>query len=334
VNPFEVLGIDRSSSPKDIDKAYKELAKKYHPDVCEDPDAEEKFKEIQSAYELLSNKSSNNMHFRSRPTPPDFGFEFFSHSVYKGRNIQQQVEIELKDVLTGCEKLISYKSSTICKDCDRGYVDFLNCEQCGGTGQMQLLNGPFLIATSCNKCQGRGKIGIKKCEKCKGIGELGSEEKFVNITIPQGIESGMQLIFPGHGEESINGGIKGDLILVVFVKEHALYKREDANLIIEVPVSYTQLCLGCDLDVPCITGEMVTIKIPDKCQVGSKFKVKGRGIFSRGRIGDMIVCLKLEIPKNINKEYKEVLLKLSEMEKNWPSIGLQNWLKNIDSERK
>jgi len=335
VNPFEILGVDNKATPSDIDKAYRDLAKKYHPDVNEDPEAEKKFKEVQKAYELLNKKSSNNINFRTRHPPPDFGFsfDFFSNSVYRGRNIQIQTEIELSDVLTGCEKIINYKNNVICKDCNRGFTDFLSCEQCNGTGQIHLSNGPFLLNTVCNKCTGRGKIGIKKCEKCKGNGSLESEEKVVNINIPQGIESGMQLIFSGFGEESINGGINGDLIVTVVVKEHQLFKRQDSNIIIEVPVSYTQLCLGCELEVPCITKEIVIVKIPKNCQINSKFKVKGKGIFSRGRIGDMIVSLKLEIPKNINPAYKEVILKLSEMEKNWPSIERQNWLENISSKQ-
>lgn len=334
MNPFEVLGINHNATSKDIDSAYKELVKKYHPDLNpDDPEgAAKKFKEVQKAYELLNKTGSNNINFKTRrPPASDFGFEFFSNSIYRGRNVQVKTEIELTDVLTGCEKTIKYKNTNICKDCNRGFTDFLNCEQCNGTGQFNMSNGAFVISTMCSRCVGRGKIGIKKCNKCDGQGSTETEEKAINISIPPGVESGMQLIFSGHGEESLNGGINGDLIVTIFVKDHFLFKREDANLLAEVPISYTQLCLGGELKIPCITGEIAIVKIPEKSQVNTKFRVRGKGVFFKGKIGDMIISLKLDIPKDINQEYKNVLLKLSEMEQNWPSISQQNWLKNFPS---
>lgn len=336
MNPFEILGVNHNSTSKEIDAAYKELAKKYHPDLNpDDPNASQKFKEVQKAYELL-NKSKHSSpsfdNFRTRrPPAADFGFDFFSNSIYRGRNIQVQTEIELSEVLTGCDKVIKYHNTIICKECNKGFTDFLNCEQCGGSGQFHISNGAFVISTMCNKCMGRGKIGIKQCEKCNGQGKIETEEKSININIPPGAESGMQIIFSGHGEESLNGGINGDLVVLIIVKDHILFKREDADITASVPISYTQLCLGCELKVPCLTGEVATVKIPENTQINTKFRIKNKGIFHKGKIGDMIISFKLDIPKDINQEYKDVLLKLSEMEQNWPSISQQNWLKNFSS---
>jgi molecular chaperone DnaJ len=317
MNPFEVLGVNHKSSAKDIDSAYRELAKKYHPDVNPDnPEAEKKFKEVQKAYELLNKKSSNNINFRTRKPPPDFifGFDIFSNSSYKGRNIQAQVEIELSEVLTGCNKNINYKVNTVCKNCNKGFTDFLNCEQCDGRGHVRVGDGPFDIRTTCYSCMGRGKIGIKKCEKCKGQGNSEVQYKTINIDIPVGIESGMHLVFAGLGEESLNGGIHGDLIVVVKVKDHDSFKREGANLITEAPISYAQLCLGCELQVPSLTNEILLLKIPEECSLNTKFRIKGKGLFFRGKIGDLIVNLKLKTIKNITQEHKNVLLSLLNLE--------------------
>lgn len=331
MNPFELLGVNHKSTPKEIDQAYRNLAKKYHPDINSDPEAGKKFKEIQKAYELLNKKSSSGMNFRTRkPEHYSFDFDIFSSSVYKGRNVQVHIEIELPEVLTGCEKTITYKKNIPCK-CNKGFTDFLNCEQCEGKGSIQISNAPFFIKTMCNLCAGQGKIGIKKCQDCKGVGSLDGDEVSIKVAVPPGVENKTQLVFAGQGEESLNGGINGDLIVTISIKEHLFFKREGPNITLEIPVSYSQLCLGFNINLPCITKEVVSLNIPKGTQPNTKFKIRGRGVLYKGRIGDMIISLRLEVPKKIDESYENFL---SEMEKKWPSNSQENWLKNLFEEHK
>lgn len=335
MNPYEILGINKSATQQDVDKAYRESAKKYHPDINPNNlEAEKKFKEIQSAYELVNKINKGNayesMNFRSRRSKDkDFHFsmdDFFGNSVFKGRNIQIKIEIELVEVLSDCKKEVVLKKRKTCKECaGNGQADFVNCEQCQGNGYIYVYDPPLSIKKSCFSCSGLGRINIKKCSVCSGNGYDSYEDKKIEFSLPAGIEDGAHLIIAGEGEESLKGGAFGDAIIFVKVKESTLFKRDGSTINIEIPVSYTQLVLGCELTVPCLSGEKVLLKVPHGCQTQTRFRVKGKGLPKKGEIGDMIVNLRLEVPKEINEEYKKTLEDLSFLEKKYITSNRKQW---------
>jgi len=341
MNPYEILGLEKASAtPEEIKKAYRDAAKKYHPDLNpNNAEAEKKFKEVQSAYELLTKKPNHGMNFRNRNSP-DMGFDFsmgdmFSNSVFKGRTLQTKVEIELVEVLTGCEKTITLKKNKKCGSCSgEGFTDSISCEHCAGKGSTQTFNPPFVMNIQCGVCNGLGKINIKKCDVCSGTGSDSFEEKSFKFNIPPGMENNSQLVFSGEGEESLKGGINGDLVVFVFVKEDPIFERDGHNITIEVPVCYTQLVFGCDLVVPSLTDEKINIKVPAGCQSYTKFRVRSKGVPFRGRIGDMVVSLKLETPKDIiDEDYKNLLLKLVDYENKNITPNREKWQTTLNTKQ-
>lgn len=340
MNPYEILGLSQSATLEDIDRAYKELAKKHHPDLNPDSvDSSKKFKEVQSAYELLKKiKSSNSgfgegVRFRSRSGSNDFDVnvnDFFTNSLFKGRSIQSKVELTLTDVLSGCKKEVKVKKKVICSSCSgQGFSDFIRCEECDGKGSIQIKQPPFSLNRSCNFCGGEGRINVKKCQNCSGLGYSSYEEKIIRIEVPQGVEQGSHIVVAGEGEPSLRGGQNGDLVVLVSVKNDPLFKREGANITVDVPVSYTQLVLGCTIPVPCVSKEVVSLKVPPSTQPSTKFRLKGKGLPHKGDIGDMLVCLKLEVPKNLNDDYKTALEGLSFLEKKYITVGRSGWIEKF-----
>jgi len=339
MNPYEVLGLDKSSSLKDIEKAYRDLAKKYHPDLNpDDANAAIRFKEVQSAFELLKKAKSSNsssfdfderMKFRSKSTFNDIDVDlnsFFSNSVFKGRSIQSKVEVDFLEVLTGVKKTIKVKKKSVCSSCSgEGFTDYVFCERCEGKGSTQFRQPPFSLNRPCGFCSGTGKINVKKCSSCSGRGYSSYEEGNVDVNIPPGVEHGASIVISGAGEPSLKGGESGDLVVLVVIKPDAVFKRDGSSILIEVPVSYTQIVLGCSLTLPCVSGERIALKIPQFTQPSAKFRVKGKGLPYKGSIGDMIVSLRLEVPKEIDEEYKKQLEGLSFFEKKYITIGRSSW---------
>ena len=340
MNPYEVLGVSNSASFDEIEEAYRDLVKKTHPDRNqEDPEASKKFKEVQNAYELLKklrssgSSSFEGMRFRSRPGHSDFETnvnDFFSKSAFKGRNIQSRVEVSLSEVLSGCTKDITIKKRVVCLDCSgHGFSDFVSCEECNGEGVVVINQSPFNLNRPCGFCGGTGRINVKKCSSCSGRGYSSHEEKTIKVEVPPGVEHGSQIILQGHGERSLKGGKDGDLIVLVTIKSDSLFKREGSQLSLEVPVSYTQLVLGCELTVPCVTGEMILLKIPPHTQTSTKFRVRGKGVPYRGSVGDMIVTLKLDVPKELTQDHKDCLESLSFLEKKYITTNRKKWLESF-----
>lgn len=335
MNPYEVLGIGRSASIGEIEEAYRSLVKKYHPDVNqEDPDAAKKFKDVQKAYEQLKRVKTSTVEgfeFRSRRGFNDFDIHvdnFFAKSVFKGRNLQSRLELTLAEVLTGCTKDVKLSRRNVCGDCSgHGFSDFISCENCNGEGSVPLSQPPFTFNQACSFCGGTGRVNVKKCVTCSGKGYSAYEEKSVKVEVPMGVEHGAQITLRGEGEPSLKGGKSGDLIVVVSVKPDPVFRREGCHLAIEVPVSYTQLVFGCELTVPSIAGESLLLKVPSATQVSNRFRIKGKGLPQRGKelLGDMLVSLKLEVPKDLSKDYEESLRSLSFLEEKYITLGRKSW---------
>ena len=341
---YAILGVPKTASKDEIVKAYRKGAQQHHPDRNPgDAEAESRFRDIQEAYDILSDTSKrsdydsggSSMHFRMRGGGSPFGSHFsdvmsdiFGNSTFRGRNLQIRLEINLADAYNGCKKEVVVKVKNTCTTCKgHGQVSNEQCASCGGQGFTKVNNAPFEFRTNCNVCNGLGKINPIPCTDCNGTGNLsGYKEKKIDVHIPCGVESGLNLRLPGLGEESLRGGNPGDLIVHVLVNDHEYFMRDGIDLMIDVPLTYSQLALGCEVEIPTICDEVLTCKIPDGTQSHTKFKLGGKGMkLPNGVYGDMIVTVKADVPKNSSPEYKEAIKKLVDFEKLHISPRRKKW---------
>lgn len=347
---YQVLGVDKKASSDEIKKAYKKKSFEFHPDHR--PESVEDFKSVQEAYETLNDPvkrraydSGHTTKNRSRRKPPepqkqhfyeDVVSNFFGGSTFRGRNIQVRLEIEFIEVLTGCSKSVKISKRNRCKTCQgRGFTEFQPCGRCKGTGRISVNDVPFEINTTCEVCAGTGKAAVVYCKDCLGNGFSANPiEKGVEVKIPAGILSGMQLRIVGEGEESSKtNGRNGDLIVFVIVKDHPYFLREGANINLEMPVSYTQLVMGDTIEIPTLDQGNLNVKIPPGSQPNTKIRLKGKGFPGpNGIMGDLYCILKLECPKELPEDYKIILDKLVDLEKKYVTPKIERW-KN-DRQRK
>jgi molecular chaperone DnaJ len=343
---YAILGVAKNATKDEIVKAYRKGAQIHHPDKNPgDSEAESRFRDIQEAYDVLSSASKRaeydsggpSMRFRSRSSDGFDGMmnDFFQNSSFRGRNIQIRLEIDLQEAYSGCVKVVAIKTKNICDGCKgQGQVSNDNCPTCMGQGFVKVNNAPFEFRTNCQTCSGLGKINPAPCKECAGTGTLdGHKEKQIQISIPCGVENGTQFRMVGQGEESIRGGRNGDVIIYVLIKDHPFFTRDGLDLLVDVPVSYTQLVLGCELEIPSISGERIIVKIPQGTQSHAKLKARGKGmIVPAGILGDIIVTVKIETPKELSEDYKNVILNLKNFETIQVDPKRQQWLKNNTSQ--
>jgi len=348
---YEVLGLKKDASKEEIKKAYKTLAKKYHPDVNKESDSAEKFKKISEAYAVLSddtkrpqydqfgkegfqNKYSQEDIFRNFDFNDIFGdifsgdgspFEMFFGGGRKrqkrGRDLRYDIEIEFEEAIFGCTKEIEIKKLDICDTCDgTGSKDgkLEACKECNGTGQVRVSRrtpfGSFVQVTGCSACNGEGKTITHPCKECNGSGRAHKIKK-LKINIPAGVDNESQLRVNKEGESGVRGSISGDLYIVIYVKESEIFEREENNIYLEVPISFSQAALGDEVKIPTLEKE-VTLKIPSGTQPGDKFKLSGKGapyVDGYGR-GDQIVIVRVITPKSLNKEQKKLFEELKKNE--------------------
>jgi molecular chaperone DnaJ len=323
MDDYDILGVSKNASLEEIQKAYRSLAIKYHPDKNLDnkDEAEKKFKEISAAYDSLINPNKKKVRPRSGPKfytgPVDFDFVFNKKD--KNKNIHARVEINLKESFTGCEKEVVYNTKDKCSDCSgKGYYKFEYCKECEGSGiKIATSDSFFNIGTPCQLCKGTGRDLNKNCFACKGIGFRGFVEAKSKINIPPGIENGMQVCVLGLGEETRPGEAPGNLYVCVLIKNDDLFLRENDDLLINIPISFTQLVLGSELEFPDLSGNKIKIQIPEGTQIGTKFRLKSKGMpnYRTKKPGDLIVVLKLETPQQLNEDYKKTIEQLAELEK-------------------
>ena len=355
---YSVLGVNKNATEAEIKKAYRHRARELHPDVNKAPDAEEKFKELNEAYDILSDPQKKAQYDRFGTIPGaassagpggagyvDFddlfggGFggmgdifsTFFSgfggsagvRQVRKeGRDMQIGLRITLEEVATGCKKEIVYDRLAPCQDChgtglgENGKE--VKCDACNGTGRVVTVQHTFLgdmqTATACSVCNGTGTKIEGACSECGGQGRVPDRQR-VSVEIPAGIQDGQQLRVSGYGEAGIQGAMAGDLIVTIRVQRHDYYERHGNDLHVSLSVPMVQAALGANLEIDGILdGEVVTVKVPEGSQTGDKIRVKGHGLpkFRGAGRGDMIIHVKVEIPKKLKKKEREILESLAE----------------------
>ncbi len=341
---YEVLGVNKDASDAEIKKAFRKLAKKYHPDVSKEDNAEAKFKEAQEAYAVLSDPDNRSKYdqfghaaFDQQSGAGGFNFDQFDFgdilndlfgggfggfggfgsrsSRTRGRDLEKRVDITFEEAFFGVTKTIKLKVLDSCDKCSgEGGFDTQMCPTCHGNGRVSVeqrsMFGTFVQQKTCPTCQGKGKTFKTACDVCHGNGRVQKERSF-EVKIPAGVDTGNQLRMAGKGEAGANGGPSGDLYLVFNVLKDPLFKREGNNVILELPITFTTAALGKTLDVKTMDGE-VSLKIPKGTQSGTKFRLKGKGfenLHSRGH-GDQFVITKVVTPTNLSKEQIDILKKL------------------------
>lgn len=349
---YETLGIEKNASADDIKKAYRKLALKYHPDRNPgNKEAEEKFKEISAAYEVLSDEKKRKQYDqlgheaftsaghgggadyqRAQDIFSQFfgggngggfhfedlfggGFRSNPNGAVPGDDMRYDLEIDFEDAMYGADKDISITRPGSCPDCHGSGCEAgsgkKRCTRCGGTGSVSYSQGFFSLRQPCSACGGTGEIIEKPCKKCRGRGRINQRENF-KIHINPGIATGNQLRVPGRGGAGMRGGRNGDLYVVISVRPSNVFKRQGDDLICEVPIPLAVAVNGGTVDVPTISGK-ATIKIPAGTQSGKVLRVKGKGAPSlRGAgRGDLHVVISVEIPAKLNREQQDLLNKLN-----------------------
>ena len=351
---YEVLGVDKNASADEIKKAYRSLAKKYHPDVNKEPGAEEKFKEINEAYDTLSDDSKKARYDQFGFEDPSAGFggaggfggfggaggfggfediinSFFGGGASqrrggpsKGSDIQKEMTITFEEAVYGCKKTIRLTVDVECTQCGGSGAyskdDIKTCDKCGGSGyvliRQQSIFGVTQSRSVCPKCHGKGKMVTKKCENCNGNGRV-RKTKDVEIRIPAGMDEGMTLRMEGYGGSGIDGGPNGDLFITFHVLPHKNFVRDGMDITLTVPISFTQAALGDSIEVPTI-DEPVLLKIPAGTQSETKFRLRGKGVKSPKSVGrgDQYVIVHVTTPTNLTDAERQLLEQLGKIENN------------------
>ncbi len=375
---YEVLGVNKNATDEELKKAYRKLAKKYHPDANPDnkKEAEEKFKEVNEAYETLSDPQKRRMYDQFGHNGPqgfgggsgqgpfgqggyysysssgfdgfdDFGDlgDIFS-SIFgggfggrsssrkqngprKGADLNLRMEITFEQAFSGVEKEITVTRNETCDNCHgtgaKPGTSVTKCTTCNGTGQVtQVQNtilGQMQTRRTCTVCHGTGEIIKEPCEVCHGNGTVRKQPR-IKVKIPAGIDDNQTVVLRGEGEPGEKGGPKGDLYITVRIKRHSIFTRSGNNVTCEVPITITQATLGADLEIPMVDGTKVTYKIPDGTQTGTKFVIKNKGFKSvnSSSTGDFVFTVKVQTPKKLTKEQRELLVQLAKTMNEQPPI--------------
>jgi molecular chaperone DnaJ len=349
---YETLNVSRNATKDEIRKAFRKLARQYHPDVNKSPEAESKFKEINEAYEVLSDDEKRARYDRFGHAgvsngPADFsgfggfggfgGFddilnEFFGgfgagfgasasaarRAPRRGADLRYDLKISFEEAVFGCEKDIEVSRRETCPHC-KGVgaepgTSPVRCNQCNGTGEVRRVQqsfiGSFVNVTTCPKCQGEGEIITTPCQQCRGEKKV-RISRTIKVKIPAGVDSGTQIRLAGEGETGVNNGPPGNLYVVLDVKPHPYFVRQDNDIVLEVTLNIAQAALGDEIVVPTLDGEE-KLSIPAGTQSGEEFVLKGRGVpyLRRNGRGDQRVIVRVVTPTSLNEYQKSLLREL------------------------
>lgn len=364
-NPYEVLGIAKDASDADIKKAYHKLVMKYHPDKNPgDKTAEEKFKEVNNAFDILKDPQkraaydrfgdaafaggngasagngfngnpfgNGNFHFNMggdmggmedilREAMRGFGFGGAGfgengHAQHRGRDLLDEVVIDLKDAFFGTTHTVKFTSNVKCEKCDgNGTADgkpAKPCSTCGGTGYVHARQGFFAVETPCPDCQGLGKKIDKKCSACDGSGTV-NKQRTLDVKIPAGVMDGARLRMPGMGEAAPHGGTAGDFYIDIRIRPDKKFERIGNDLLMHADLDFTTLTLGGEIEIETIDDKKLSVKIPSGTQVGEKLRVRGHGMpTGRGGFGDLYIEIGITIPKKLTEKQKKALAEFSDI---------------------
>lgn len=346
---YEVLGVEKGATEREIKKAYKRLAMKYHPDRTEgDKDLEIKFKEVKEAYEILSDSSKRQQYDQfghaafeqghggghggfgggSGDFSDVFGDVFGDifggggrrggggQRQQRGADLRYNMEMSLEDAVRGKELEIKVPTWVSCSPCDGSGAKKgskpKTCSTCHGSGQVQMRQGFFAVQQTCPTCKGQGQIIADPCKSCHGQGRV-EKTKTLSVKIPAGVDTGDRIRLSGEGEAGLNGAPSGDLFVQVHVKDHKIFVRDGSNLYCEVPIGFTTAALGGEIEVPTLDGR-AKLKIPTETQTGKMFRLRGKGVKSvrGGAIGDLLCKVIIETPVNLNETQKDLLRQFDE----------------------
>ena len=349
---YEILGVSRDADETELKKAYRKLAKQYHPDMNpNDKDAEAKFKEINEAYAVLSDpqkRKQYDMYGHSGLDGTgfdgfrgfggfDFGFEdifdtFFGGSPFgrstrrksgprRGNDLKYSLEISFLEAAFGVTKEINVTRMQLCHVCggsgSKPGTKPETCRHCNGTGQIRHVQatpfGQMVNMRTCEVCHGEGTIITNPCDECRGNGRVQKTSK-ISINVPAGIDNGQTISLRGEGEPGMMGGPPGDLYVSIRVKPHPLFKREGYDVICEIPITFTQAALGAELEIPTLEGT-IKYNIPEGTQTGTVFRLKNKGIkhLRSNAKGDQLVRVNVEVPTKLSAKQKELLKQFAEI---------------------
>lgn len=346
---YVVLGVRRNATPAEIRRAYQKLARQHHPDLNPgDRVAVERFRAVSGAYEVLADPRRRDEYDRGElaapvaPAAPEVGFEGFDFSAEihatsvgfreifagvlrapgqptapaRGEDLEQSARVSFEDCLTGAQRrvqLVRHDQCPICRGSGEVALDPVPCPRCNGSGQVRASRGHMIFTRSCVDCGGSGRLGRRACSRCQGEGRV-MQSEWIDVQIPPGVGDGSRIRVPGAGNAGQRGGPAGDIVLVVRVEPHPLYRRDGEDLRCEVPLSMTEAALGAHVEVPTPDGPM-TIEIPAGTQTGQRFRLRKRGLpklGAKGR-GDLFIEARVVVPAVTDQRGRELLEELKRL---------------------
>ena len=340
---YEVLGVTRRDSEEEIRKAFRKKAMEYHPDRNKNPDAEEKFKEINEAYQVLSDSTKRAQYDRFGHAGvnagggfdrPFDGFDVFggfgdifdsffgdaggrrARTPQRGSDLQMSVTLTFEEAAFGVEREVEISRVEVCHHCSGAGNEpgtaINTCGTCGGNGQVRRTQrsvfGQFAQVTTCPTCQGRGSAIESPCANCRAAG-MERRNRKTAVNIPAGVQAGMQVRLTGEGNAGANGGPPGNLYIQVEVRPHRFFEREEYDLLYSLPLNLAEATLGVEKQIPTLEGDSTTLKIPQGTQPGAEFRIRGKGIthINNGRKGDLRVFVDLQVPQKLTGKQRKLL---------------------------